>query len=101
MRELEEWDKFGGCLDVPDCKLQEIKQHLSTPREKCDMLGECWVSSDADASWEKLARALYRMGEKRALAMAKQYLQQGMCGLGNYGLNYQVDVTILTLTVHV
>ena len=37
-----------------------------------------WVNTAPDASWEKLARVLYHSREERALAVMKQYLQQGM-----------------------
>ena len=66
-------------LGVPYPKLQEIKQQSSTEREKRLALGDYWVNTDPDASWEKLAWVLYLKGEKRALAVTKQYLQQGMC----------------------
>ena len=79
MAEVEEWDSVGITLGVPRSKRHEIKQQSSTEREKSLVLGDYWVNTDPDASWEKLARALYRCGEERALAVTKQYLQQGMC----------------------
>ena len=69
----------GRWLDVPLSKLQEIIQQSSTEREKCLALGDYWVNTDPDVSWEKFAGALYRSEEERALAVTKQYLQQGMC----------------------
>ena len=69
--------RFG--LGVPYSKRQEISQQSSTEREKSLALGDYWVNTDPDASWEKLARELYRREEHRALAVMKQYLQQGMC----------------------
>ena len=66
-------------LDVPVSKLQEIRQQSSTEREQCLALGDYWVNTDPEASWERLAMALYRWEEERALAVTKQYLQQGMC----------------------
>ena len=69
--------KFG--LGVPDSKREEISQQSSTEREKCLALGDYWVNTDPDASWERLARVLYQWGEQRAVAVVKQYLQQGMC----------------------
>ena len=66
-------------LDVPSSKRQEIIQQSSTEREKSLALGDYWVNTDPNASWEKLARALYRYQEERALGVVKQYLQQGMC----------------------
>ena len=79
MAEVGEWWKVGRWLDVPTSKRQEIKQQSSTEREKSLALGDYWVNTDPDASWGKLARALYLEGEERALAVTKQYLQQGEC----------------------
>ena len=71
----------GIWLGVPLSKREEIRQHSSTEREKSLALGDYWVNTDPDASWEKLAVALYKEGEERAAAVMKQYLQQGMCVL--------------------
>ena len=81
MAEVGDWVNVGGSfgLGVPDFKLQEISQQSSTAREKSLALGDYWVNTAPDASWEKLARELYRKGEHRAVAVTKQYLQQGMC----------------------
>ena len=81
MAEVGNWVSVGSVLVVPYSKVQEISQQSSAKREKCLALGDYWVNTDPDASWERLARALYHCGEERALAVAKQYLQQGMCVL--------------------
>ena len=73
------WVTVGDWLGVPRSKRQEILQQSSTEREKRLALGDYWVNTDLGASWEKLAGELYQWGEKRALAVTKQYLQQGMC----------------------
>ena len=80
MAEVGDWRGVGSWL-VPYSKLEEISQQSSTNREKSLALGDYWVNTDPDASWKKLATELYRMGEERALAVTKQYLQQqqGMC----------------------
>ena len=66
-------------LNIPDSKLAEIKQQSSTEGEKSRALSQYWVNCAPDASWERLARALYLSGEERAAAMAKQYLPKGTC----------------------
>ena len=83
MAEVGNWEEVGGLfgLDVPRSKQQEIKQQSSTEREKSLALGDYWVNTDPDASWEKLARVLYQQGEEKAAAVMKQYLPQGMCVL--------------------
>ena len=81
MAEVGDWEEVGNWLGVPDSKQEEISQQSSTEMEKCLALGDYWVNTAPDASWERLARALYRSGEERAHAVMKQYLQQqqGMC----------------------
>ena len=70
----------GILLRVPRSKLEEIIQQSSTKRERSLALGDYWVNTAPDASWEKLVWVLYRRGEERAVAVTKQYLQQqGMC----------------------
>ena len=79
MAEVVDWEKVRWL--VHDSKQQEIKQQSSTVREKSLALGDYWVNTNPNASWERLARQLYRKGEERAAAVMKQYLQQqqGMC----------------------
>ena len=84
MGEVGDWERvartrFRSRLDIPDSKLQEIKQQSSPEREKSRAVGGYWVNTSPVPSWEKLARALYEEGEERAAAMAKQYLPNGMC----------------------
>ena len=83
MAEVGNWRRLGGVLNlgVPDSKLDEISQQSSTEREKSLALGDYWVNTAPDASWEKLARELYKEGEEKAAAVAKQYLPLGMCVL--------------------
>ena len=70
---------LGRGLGIPDSKLREISQQSSTERERSLALGDYWVNTAPDASWEELARELYQEEEERALEVTKQYLQQGMC----------------------
>ena len=78
MAEVTDWVSVGIELGVPVSKLNEISQQSSTEREKSLALVDYWVNTDPDASWEKLARALYQQGEEKAAAVMKQYSQQGM-----------------------
>ena len=81
MAEVGNWWLLGASLGVPLSKARVIRKQSSTEREKSLALGDYWVNTDPDASWEKLAQALYQEGEERAAAVMKQYLQQGMCVL--------------------
>ena len=77
MAEIGDWERVGSWLYVPYSKRQEISQQSSTEGEKCLALGDYWVNTVPDASWERLAMVLYQCGEERTLAVTKQYLQQG------------------------
>ena len=79
MAEVVNWESVGIGLGVPVSKQLQIILQSSTEREESLALGDYWVNTAPDASWEKLARVLYQEGEERALAVMKQYLQQGMC----------------------
>ena len=79
MAEVGHWMMLGDWLGVPYSKQLEINKQSSTEREKNLAVGDYWVNTDPEASWEKLAMALYQEREERALAVTKQYLQQGMC----------------------
>ena len=83
MAEVGNWINVGSWLGIPDSKQLEIKQQSSTEREMTLALGDYWVNTDPNASWEKVIRVLYQKGEEKALAMTKQHLQQqqGMCVL--------------------
>ena len=81
MAEVGNWVSVGSELGVPVSKLKEIIQQSSTEREKSLALVDYWVNTDPDASWEKLAVALYKEGEEKAAAVMKQHSPQGMCVL--------------------
>ena len=81
MAEVGNWKEVGVCLGVPYSKWEEISLQSSTEREKSLALGDYWVNTAPDVSWERLGRELYQNGEERALAVVKQHLQQGMCVL--------------------
>ena len=79
MAEVGDWWEVGHWLHVSDSKRQEIKQQSSIEREKSLALGDYWVNTDPHVSWERLAKVLYYCGQEKALAVTKQYLEQGMC----------------------
>ena len=81
MAEVGNWVSVGMYLGVLGSKLGEIILQSSTEREKSLALGDYLVNTNPNASWEKLAQALYQLGEEKAAAVAKQYLPQGMCVL--------------------
>ena len=78
MGEVGHWERVARRL-IPDSKLQEFKQQSSTEKEKSHAVGGYWLDTAPVPSWEELAQVLYEKGEERAVAMAKQYLPNGMC----------------------
>ena len=79
MGKVQEWEKVGDELNVPDSKLDEIKVQPSTEIEKSLKVGRYWVNTHPDPSWEKLGEVLYERGEATAAIMLKHYLPpQGM-----------------------
>ena len=100
MVEVGDWEKVRWL--VPGSKREEISQQSSTEREKSLAVGDYWVNTDPDASWERLAWALYYKGEKRAAAVTKQYLQQeqGVCNLCLPEISVYILIdTLLPVTV--
>ena len=77
MEMVTNWEEIGRGLGIPHSKRLEIKNRSSTKREKSCITGEYWINTDPDASWEKLTWELYDKGEKKAAAMAKQFLPKG------------------------
>ena len=71
------WEEIWRGLGIPYSKQLEIKNRSSTKGEKSRITGEYWINTDPDASWEKLTWELYDKGEKKAAAMAKQFLPKG------------------------
>ena len=79
MGKVQKWKEVGIVLGVPDSKLDEIAEQSSTEIEKSHQVGQYWVNTHPDPTWEKLGRVLYQYGEETAAMMVKQYLPpQGM-----------------------
>ena len=54
---------LGHQLDLDPVKLNELQQGGRSPEQHAEELLVLWQQKDGDPSWEKLARALKRMGE--------------------------------------
>lgn len=78
MGEVRDWERLGGRLEIPDSQLAEIMMKSSTDEEKCRTLGQYWVKTAPNVSWERLAWTLYYSGEEIAAAMANRYLPKGV-----------------------
>ena len=80
MGEVEDWERLGFRLEIPESLIAEVMQKSSTEGDKCRTLGQYWVNNVPNPSWERLAWTLYYSGEENAAAIANQYLPKGMTG---------------------
>ena len=62
---VKNWDQLGKYLQVPSHK-----------RKSKDIMVNYFVTSVPNASWERLAVALYYYGEENALTVVKSYFQR-------------------------
>ena len=65
VKDIERWQELGHQLDISPEKLSELLNSGQSGDECRDEMMAYWVKHDNDASWEKLARALMRMGENK------------------------------------
>ena len=76
LEKVKDSEEVGIWLDVPNSKMEEITETYSTEREQSCALGEYWVNTLWDVSWERLVDALYYCEEKTALKeVVGKYLQ--------------------------
>ena len=68
--EVKDREMLGVGLGVHRSKLHEIKTKRRGDRHLCKIdLFELWLRRDIEANWEKLIKALIRMGEYDELAV--------------------------------
>lgn len=65
LKDIERWQELGHQLDISPEKLSELLNCGQSGAECRDKMVAYWEKHDIDASWEKLARALARMGENK------------------------------------
>ena len=65
VKDIERWQELGHQLDVSPEKLSELLNSGWSGAECRDEMITYWEKHDNDASWEKLARALARIGENK------------------------------------
>ena len=89
MAEVGDWVEVATFLEITDFVQEIVKdkafervfkgEEKLSEREASCLMGEYWVNTDPDASWEKLSMVLYHAkNAEKATAMAKQHLPQGM-----------------------
>ena len=65
VKDIERWQELGHQLDISPEKLLELLNSGQSGAECRDEMVAYWEKHDNDTSWEKLARALARMGENK------------------------------------
>lgn len=70
---IEKWQELGHQLNIDPEKLSNLFKSSRSGAECRDEMIAYWERHDKDASWEKLSRALSRMGENR---LAKEILKE-------------------------
>ena len=65
VRSIEKWQELGHQLNINPEMLSNLFKSGRSGAECRDEMMTYWEKHDNDASWEKLARALMRMGENQ------------------------------------
>ena len=80
MEEVGDWRQLAGLLglDIPRAIQERITKQHATNKMQSRAAGEWWVHTYPSASWYRLAYALYRNGDDRALEKMTQYLSKGV-----------------------
>ena len=79
VQEVEDTDKLGKYLRVPESKRQAIYGQFSSVAEQRKSLIQYWMERDPEASWRGLIVALDRMREK-AVADKLRHLAEPVTG---------------------
>ena len=65
VKSIEKWQELGNQLNINPEMLSKLFNSGQSGAECRDEMVAYWEKHDNDASWEKLARALARMGENQ------------------------------------
>ena len=79
VQEVENTDRLGSYLNIPDSKRQEISIHFSSEPQQKKQLIKYWMERDPLASWRTLIVSLDGMREKKA-ADAIRHLAEPVTG---------------------
>ena len=71
VKDIVNWHDLGLHLDLPESKLASIATHPDIEGHRRMMLSE-WLHFDPEASWEKLATALNKIGKNAIAANVRQ-----------------------------
>ena len=79
VQEVEDTDKLGKQLRVPESKRQEIYAQFSSVPQQRKSLIQYWMNRDPEASWRGLIVALDRM-EGKTVADKLRHLAEPVTG---------------------
>ncbi len=82
VRSVEKWQELGHQLNISPERLCNLFNSGRSGAECRDEMVAYWEKHDNDASWEKLARALARMGE---IKLAEGIIKEQRGGGGGGG----------------
>ena len=71
VKDIVNWHDLGLHLNLPEAKLASIATHPDIEGHRRMMLSE-WLQFDSEASWEKLATALNKIGKNAIAANVKR-----------------------------
>ena len=79
MKEVSDWRSVARSVyaNVPSPVVRRIEVQYTTETERSCATWEWWVNTHSSASWDRLALALYYVGEYGAVEMVAQYLPKG------------------------
>ncbi len=99
MGKVGDWREVGVSLGVPRSRLKQIEDTHSTEEGKKFSLVRYYLRTVHDASWERIAGALYYRHEDSALAVVKELFHspQGM----HVHAQYTVKLITVNIIIHV
>ena len=79
MKDVSDWRWVARqpYVNVPHPVERRIEDQYTTETERSCATWEWWVNTNPSASWDRLALALYYVGEYGALEKVSQYLPKG------------------------
>ncbi len=95
MGEVRDWWLVGVSLGVPSSRMYKIDDTHSTEEGKKCALVYYYLQTVHDASWEKLAGALYYCQEDSALAVVKKLFHSPR------GMHVHAQYTVKLITVNI
>ena len=82
---ISDWEELGHQLQVCPMKMSQLVQYGGDPEHCREEVVQEWLKEDKSASWEKLCRALERMGNVESVQFIKERYISNLSGGGIKG----------------